>query len=132
MTANRVLAELRGLGPETIERIDHLHSLIYKLIEDNIGKEFSESVYAEIEGYEYVLQRCWGFPENHNRHTWKKVYQLKNEWVGRKFMCTDTGEEFTIPFDVRETDCFYFGNAFIDVGRAGCYSRQGGSIKEIV
>jgi len=52
------------------------------------------------------------------------------KWVGKQFKCTETGEIFTVPSDVRPGDFYQFGNCFIDVGD-GYYSRMGGSIIQI-
>lgn len=60
-----------------------------------------------------------------------KLEQFRKQWVGRKFKCLETGEEFTIPDDVRECDFFKVGNGFIDVGRLDAYSRRGGDIVEV-
>ena len=131
MGVNTWLAAERGLSENTIERIDFLHALIENLIKQSIGKPFSESVYTEIEGYEYLLQQAWGFPKDCDYHTWKKVYKLKNQWCGKKFRCKNTGETFTIPYDIKERDTFYFGDCFIDLGRVDCYSRRGGPVEEL-
>ena len=54
----------------------------------------------------------------------------KSSWVGRKFLCKDTGETLTIPENVH-AKCFYdFGECFVDVGD-GYYARFGGDIEEI-
>ena len=131
MTCNRWLAEERGLSEESIERIDYLHALIENLIKQSIGKLFSESVYNEIEGYEYLLQQAWGFPKDCDYHTWKHAYKFKNQWVGRTFKCKDTGKEFTIPFDVKERDYYTIGSSGIDVGRLDGYYRIIGQLEEI-
>ena len=131
MTINRWLAEERGLDDSTIDKIENLHILIENLIKANTGKEYSDNVFNEIEGYEYLLQECWGFTKDCDYHTWKNTYKLKNEWVGRKFECTVTGLTFVIPYELKERDFFTFGNCFVDVGRIGCYGRFGGPIKEI-
>lgn len=61
-----------------------------------------------------------------------KLELFRKEWVGRKFKCKKTGEELTIPENVRECEFFSFGECFIDVGRYGFYSRAGGEFEEIV
>jgi hypothetical protein len=60
-----------------------------------------------------------------------KRTEIQLQWAGRKFRCNKTGDEITIPKDVRECQFFSFGECFIDVGRAGCYSRKGGNPEEI-
>ena len=60
-----------------------------------------------------------------------KLEQFRKIWAGRVFRCLETGEEFTIPEDVRETDFFTVGNGFVDVGRLGFYCRFGGKIVEV-
>ncbi len=52
------------------------------------------------------------------------------EWAGRKYRCMDTGEELTIPHDVRPKQFFAFGECFVDVGD-GYYGRMGGNLEEI-
>lgn len=52
------------------------------------------------------------------------------DWVGKQFKCTETGEILTIPADVRAKDFYKFGNCFVDVGD-GYYSRAGGSFIQI-
>jgi hypothetical protein len=131
MTANRWLAEERGLDEQTIDRIDFIHAMIDSLIKCNIGKEFSESVYNEIESLEYILQECWGFNKDCGHHTWKRIYKFKNEWVGRTFRCCSTEVEFTIPFEVQERDFYSIGESFIDVGRLDGYWRSGGKLEEV-
>ena len=131
MTVNRWLAEERGLSEETIERIDYLYALIENLIKQSIGKPFSDSVYSEIEGYEEKLQGLWGFSVDKSRHTWKLQYKFKNQWVGKKYRCSSTGVEFTIPFDVNERDYYQIGEAALDVGRLDGYYRVIGNLEEI-
>lgn len=67
-----------------------------------------------------------GFELNMN-----KQELFRKEWVGRKFKCKKTGEELTIPENVRECEFFSFGECFIDVGRYGFYSRAGGEFEEV-
>lgn len=132
MTCNRWLAQQRGLSEETIDRIDFLHTLIENLIKQNVGKPFSESVYNEIEGYEYLLQECWGFPKDCDYHSWKNAYKFKNQWVGKKYQCLITGEIFEIPYDVEERGFYSFGEGcFIDVGRLDGYYRIIGNLEEL-
>lgn len=52
------------------------------------------------------------------------------KWAGRVFVCSETGEQLTIPDDVTRGQFFSFGNSFVDVGD-GYYSRFGGSPKEV-
>lgn len=46
-------------------------------------------------------------------------------WAGTKWRCGITGEEITLPYDVKPKQFFSFGDSFIDVGD-GYYSRAGG------
>ena len=60
-----------------------------------------------------------------------RLEQFRKLWVGRKFKCLETGEEFIIPDDVRECDFFKVGNGYVDVGRLNFYCRFGGQITEV-
>ena len=53
-----------------------------------------------------------------------------SQWAGRMFVDNQTGDELTIPDDVRPKQFFEFGNSFIDVGD-GHYSRAGGDFEEL-
>jgi hypothetical protein len=52
------------------------------------------------------------------------------EWAGKQFKCTETGEILTIPADVRPKSFYQFGNCFVDVGD-GYYSRMGGNLQQL-
>lgn len=52
------------------------------------------------------------------------------DWAGKQFRCTETGQVLTIPADVRAKAFYQFGNCFIDVGD-GYYSRAGGKFVQI-
>lgn len=54
----------------------------------------------------------------------------KDEWIGRTFRCTVTGELFTIPKDVSRGRFYSFGESFIDVGD-GYYSRRSTTTEEV-
>lgn len=123
MSANRDLAEVRGLSEEAILEIDRIHDLIDKFTEAWVKEPFTQSRKDEIHSMEYLLQQHWGFPKDCGYHRYARQYEFKCEWVGRTFKCTETGEEFTIPYDVKEKDFLSFGKAFVDVGRLNCYSR---------
>lgn len=91
---------------------------------------FNQSVYDKIEELEFELQEFWGDERNPTRHCYKKLYEFKCLWVGRKFKCIRTGEELVIPDTITYGSFFEFGNCFIDVGD-NYYSRFGGEIEEI-
>ena len=121
---NKTLADMQGLTQQERNEIDDIHEQLEKLISCT---PFSQEVYDKIERIEYTLQSLWGFPKDPDKHTWKKVYEFRCQWIDRVFECKKTGERFTIPKDVKERDCFFFGGgAMIDVGRLECYSRFAG------
>ena len=131
MTANRELAKRRDLSDEDISQIDEIHEQLESLITKRspLGV-FNQAVYDKIEDLEFRAQELWGFPQDKNFHTWKHVYEFKCQWVGRKFRCTKTGEEFTIPEDVYETAFYKIGEGYVDTGRLNFYSRFSG-VQEI-
>lgn len=124
MTANRILAELRGINEATCLEIDQMHEQIdacmHAALDDGDVDEWSEWVLNE---YDYKLQALWGFQQDERFHTLYKKYLFKKQWYNRTFQCNETGETFTIPFEVQETDCYYWGKAMLDVGRLNAYSR---------
>lgn len=133
MTANRELAKQRGLREEDIDYIDILHGMadyVMKMGADgNYTDTFVEKYLRQIE---FELQSCWKFEQNETYHTYYKNYLSKKQWVNRKFKCIKTGEVLEIPWEVKETDCFFWGDGcMIDVGRAGFYSRASGDFLEI-
>ena len=50
----------------------------------------------------------------------------KLTWADSKWKCDYTGEEFTLPTEVRKGDFYSFGKSFVDTGD-GYYSRWGGN-----
>lgn len=127
---NKTLAEKQGLDDETITEIEQIHSLLQSLLEKaNLGV-FNTSVYNAIEKLEFQAQELWGFKQDPGYHTWKRLYEFRCQWVGRKFQCGKTGEIFTIPEDVMERDFFRVGDGWVDVGRLNFYSRFSG-VREI-
>ncbi len=131
MTANRELAELRGVSEYNIQEIDRIHTLIDKFMNVWVYEPFSESRKDEIHDMEYLLQRCWGFPEDCGYHRYANEYEFKCGWVGRTFQCEETGEKVTIPFGVKECNYFKVGNGAVDVGRLNAYCRIIGNVSEI-
>lgn len=130
MTANRALANLRGVSEEVCLLIDGVHDCIQnlmKLTHHNGADE--DNVFLAIESVECVLQELWRFPVDKNRHTWKHRYKFKCRWAGTKWKCNTTGVIFTVPDDVRERDFFTFGEALLDVGRREYYCRMSGCHK---
>ena len=127
MTANRQLAEARGLSEEAINEIDRIHSLIDEFTRAWVGEPFSQGRKDEIHSLEYLLQRLWGFPEDCDYHRYAHEYEFKCQWVGKKYRCRKTAEVFEIPYEVKERDCYFFGDgAMIDAGRLNYYARFSG------
>lgn len=131
MAANRFLAKTRGLSEKDIQRIDDIHLYLEWFIEDCVTKNKDESkVLEEIEKWEFLLQEIWGFPKDPSKHVWKDKYLFKKQWAFTTWECEETGELFTIPYEVEETDFYVIGNGFIDVGRFPGYYRVSG-VKQI-
>lgn len=131
MVANRFLAKTRGLSEKDIQRIDDIHLYLEGFIEDCVIKNKEESeVLEEIEKWEFLLQEIWGFPLDKSKHTWKNRYLFKKQWAFTTWECEETGESFTIPYEVEETDFYVIGNGFVDVGRFLGYYRVSG-VKQI-
>ena len=128
MSVNMALAERQGLTEEDIRGIEAIHNLLERMME--ISKHgYSEFLYRFIEDTEYILQDVWGFPQDPSKHTWKYRYKFKTAWVGTKWRCTETGEMFTVPVDVEEKDCYYWGEAMLDVGVLDGYCRMSNCVK---
>lgn len=123
MTANPTLVKMRGIDEESVEQINLLHEKLDKLMSRASLGVFSQVVYDEIEQIEEQLQILWEFGVDKSMHTWKHLYKFRSQWIGRIFQCKTTGEVFTIPEDVKERDCYYFGQAMVDVGRLDAYAR---------
>ena len=123
MTANPTLVKMRGIDEESVKQINILHEKLDKLMSRaNLGV-FNPVIYQEIEKIEYDLQRLWKFDTDPSMHTYRHLYKFRSQWVNRVFQCKTTGETFTIPENVKERDCYWFGEAMIDVGRLGAYAR---------
>lgn len=119
---NKQLADQRGIPQEDREKIDDLHLELDELLRTTSGG-FNQTVYDKIEELENEAQMLWQFSVDPRFHRYKYEYKFKAQWVGRKFRCLTTGEEFVIPDTVQETSFYSFGKAFVDVGRLDCYSR---------
>jgi hypothetical protein len=133
MVANRWLAELYGIDEDSIQEIDKLHEQLACIISKRVGLGYSESIYNHIEDMEYKLQSLWCFPQDCGYHKYKHTYKFKCQWIGRVFQCIATGELFTIPDDVEERACYFWGDgAMIDVGRLDMYSRVIGNVEEAI
>jgi len=128
MTANRTLAKMQGISEDTCKEIDELHVIIDDAIKDLIDTNHNlEQAKLYLTEYDNELQSLWGWPQDESKHTLYKKYLFKKQWYGRTFKCNETGETFTIPFDVYEADCYFFGEgAMIDVGRHNAYCRFSG------
>ena len=122
MTACRRLAQRQGVDEATCLLIDRLHEEVEACMHAAIldGDVWAAEV---LSNYDYKLQELWNFPRDSKYHTLVKKYLFKKQWYGKIFKCTKTGEKFTIPYEVYETACYFFGDAMVDVGRYNCYSR---------
>lgn len=128
MTINRELAEDCGLDESAIQEIESLHEKLDTLIAAWVKEPYSEDRAEEIHSIEDRLQALWGFPVDRRYHTWVRLYEFRCQWAGKKYRCQETGEEFTIPDNVKPRDFFSFGRCFIDTGRLNFSSRMGGPI----
>lgn len=131
MTANRQLAEARGISTEDIETIDKLHIKLEKLLDTSSLGVFNPSIFDEIELLENEAQRLWKFPEDKRFHTWAPRYAFLCNWFGRTFRCLDTGETITLGKDIYPKQFISFGKCAIDLGVLNGYSRKIGNIQEI-
>lgn len=132
MAHNKTLAKLRGISEEDTQKIDEIHEQINELMNRASLGVFNYSVYNAIEQLEFWLQKLWKFEVNPTYHTYKHAYAFKVQWCGRRFRCVNTGEEFVIPFEVKERDYFAWGDVAVDVGRLNGYHRIIGKVEEIV
>lgn len=127
MTASRTLAQLRGVDEATFLEIDKIHESTDNYIKEAIDNNYWEDVVkVALQDTDFLLQELWGFEEDKSKHTLFKKYLFKKQWYGKKYKCVKTGEEFTIPFDVKECDFYQVGEGFVDVGRLDSYSRFSG------
>lgn len=122
MSINRSLARERGLDETTIKLIEGIQDHISSIIEES-QPPFNQHCYETIEYFENMLQHLWGFDVDETMHTWKHKYSFKMMWAGRKWRCLTTNEVFIVPPDVKPTDFYSWGEAFLDVGRDGGYYR---------
>lgn len=131
MAANRFLANAKGLSEEDIQRIDDIHDHLEWFIEDAVLTDRDEpTTLKEIEKWEFLLQEIWGFPLDSSKHVWNNKYLFKKQWAFTTWECVETGESFTIPYEVEETDFYVIGNGYVDVGRFPGYYRVSG-VKQI-
>lgn len=132
MTANRELAELRGIDEATIDRIDSLHTYLETMMDKYIELGFTQARKDEIHIIEYLLQECWGFPKDCGYHTWAPLYEFKCKWYNRTFRCTKTGVQVILNKDMIHPKRFItVGEGAIDLGN-GNYFRVVGPIEEIL
>ena len=131
MTINRKLAEDRGLDERTIQEIESLHEKLDTFIAAWVKEPYSEDRAEEIHSIEDRLQALWGFSVDRRYHTWVRLYEFRCQWAGKKYRCQETGEELTIPDDVKPCDFFSFGQCAVDVGRLNSYSRMCGPIIDL-
>lgn len=123
MAHNPTMANALGVSQENRNKIDAIHKILELAVGEDLYPEFFHSIYKTIEDEEYRLQSLWGFPQDGSKHTWKNLYKFRVEWSGRTYVCNTTGEEFTVPWDVRERDFYAFGEAYLDVGTLDGYYR---------
>jgi len=128
MTINRELAEDCGLDESATQEIESLHERLDTFLAAWIKEPYSEDRAEEIHSIEDRLQSLWGFPIDRRYHTWVRLYEFRCEWAGKKYRCQETGEELTIPDNVKPCDFFSFGKCFVDTGRLNFYCRMGGPI----
>lgn len=128
---NIQLVKSKNLSEEAINKIELIHDKLSKLMSRAGLGIFNQSVCDKIEQLEFELQDWWGFELDESKHTYKKLYRWRCDWIARRFKCLETGEVFQIPDDVYYNQFFKVGNGFIDVGNE-YYCRFGGKIQEIV
>jgi hypothetical protein len=131
MTINRELAEDCGLDESAIQEIESLHEKLDTFIAAWIKEPYKESRREGIHAMEYRLQELWQFPKDCSYHRYADLYEFRCQWAGKKYRCQETGEEFTIPDDVKPCDFFCFGQCSVDVGRLNSYSRMCGPIIDL-
>lgn len=134
MACNLTLAALRGVSNEDIKQIDKTHRQLEKLLllaHSTNSEEFNNKNLEYIKQLEYTLQDLWGFGRNSDRHTWYNEYLFKCQWVGRVFECESTGEQHTIPNNIKEKAFIMIGEGYIDLGVLNGYYRRSG-VKEVV
>lgn len=129
MAHSKELAKKQGLSEEDCIAIDVLHKMREQIVSrpDMFFNNTEDAVEA-LHGISFALQWIWEFPLDKKMHKDVFDFEFKQEWAGKKYKCTKTGEIFTIPEDVKECDFFQFGEAFIDVGRRGSYCRMSNCI----
>ncbi len=123
------LAIERGLTDEELTTLNVLYHKLEMFLTRPTMYVNEDEVEDVIHGFEYVLQSVWGFSPDRSKHRYVREYRFKKQWVGRVFKCVKTGEQFTIPSDVKERDFYKVGEGFIDVGRMSAYSRFSGVIE---
>lgn len=131
MKSNPILVAQRGVCKQNVEKIDSLREQITESIALWVKEPYSQERKDSIHKMEFLMQSLWGFPQDCGYHRYANEYEFKCQWADRTFRCADTGVEFTIPYDVQETDYFQIGNGAIDVGRLNFYSRVVGNIVEV-
>lgn len=132
MTANRRLGAQMGIPEDVLQAIDRMHDANEKFICQALRlKSNPAQVHELLTMADFDLQVMWGFPMDRSFHTLVKDYEFRRKWYGRKFKCLETGEVFTIPITVRETDFYVVGNGGIDVGRYSSYYRIAGNVTEV-
>lgn len=132
MTANRELAEHRGLCEAQIQEIDRLHEHLDKIMNYFIEQGWTQAREDEIHDIEYLLQQAWGFPKDCGYHRYAHQYAFICQWYNRTFRCVETGEEITLGKDIQERQYIPFGKCAIDLGVLNGYSRKIGNIQEIL
>ncbi len=131
MTANRELAEQRGLSEYQIQEIDHLHERLDKIMDYFIEQGWTQAREDEIHDVENLLQRAWGFPIDCKYHRYAHQYAFICTWYKRTFRCVETGATITFGKDIYERQYIPFGNCAIDLGVLNGYSRGIGNMEEI-
>ena len=127
---NLELVKTKNLSEEDTSEIEDIHDKLTKLMSRAGLGVFNQLVYDKIEELEFELQDWWGFEQDESKHTYKKLYEWRCDWIARRFKCLETGQVFEIPDDVYYNQFFKVGNGFVDVGDA-YYFRIGGNIEEV-
>lgn len=131
MSANRELAEQRGLSEYQIQEIDRLHEHLDKTMDYFIEQSWTQAREDEIQDIEYRLQEAWNFPKDCGYHRYAHQYAFVCQWYGRTFKCVETGNQITMGKDVHERQYIPFGKCAIDLGVLNGYSRRIGNMEEI-
>lgn len=132
MAHNKELANKQKLTDGARTAIDELHEMRHQIMcHPNMYFKNTEEAVEALHGIAFALQWLWSFPLSKTMHKDVEAFEFNQKWRGRKFKCTETNVEFTIPDNVKERDYFLVGNGALDLGRLKLYSRIVGNIEEV-